>query len=165
MGRLTLTVLAAFVRFMAWLFAVVSVITIAAAPIVCITKVPARFVVMDSGNGTNDTTAWGLTYVGWSGAAIALAEVIAVVWALAASRSRKIHWRVAGHLALILWAGLWTLGAFHVFSDGTFSLIYVLPVFLACTLLRAALDPVTRRGWGHPPLSTPCHADCPPVAP
>jgi len=143
MGKVILTVLAAFVRFAAWFFAVATALWVSLISILCIVQPQGLHCIMAQSDDTTLTTSWGLTYQGWPGAIIAGAEVIVIVAALVASKTRKPAWRFIGHPVLVLWAGLWTVNAFRVLDDGTLGLIYILPVFLVCTACRAALDPVT----------------------
>lgn len=125
---------------MAWFFAVASALWVGFVSILCLAHPQELHCIMaTSVNGTL-TISWALTYQGWRGVLLALAEVMVVVWALLTSRARKTIWRFIGHFVLISWVGLWTVNAFRVFSDGTLGLIYILPIFLICTCIRAALD-------------------------
>ena len=89
------------------------------------------------------TDAWGLTYLGRGGTVLALVELVMLVGALWASRTRARALRSLGHLVLILWAGLWMANAFYVFADGEFGLIYLMPLLFLCTCLRAGQDLIT----------------------
>jgi hypothetical protein len=137
MDKVIMKILVFFVRFCVWFFVVMTVISVSFASIACVVYPDSQNRIMASGGGANVISAWGLTYSGWGGAVLGMAEVIIVVWALLASRTRKVVYRRTGHIILILWAGLWAANAFYVFGDGTFGLIYVMPFFLLCTCLRA----------------------------
>jgi hypothetical protein len=138
MIRMFLQILARLGRFFAWLFAVGTVALLGVfwmLPI-WVQRADRRPAIMTDGR----TNSWGLTYFGWRGTVLALAEFILVAGALWASRTRHRASRSIGHLVLILWAGLWVVNAFRVFADGTFGLIYIMPFFFVCTCIRAALD-------------------------
>jgi hypothetical protein len=124
------------VCFLAWFFAVGTVLAVCWAFLSCMGN-------PDSHNGMMSSEiddAWGLTYTGRHGAPLALAEAVIVVLALWASRTRKATYRPIGHLILILWAALWMANAFYVLGDGTFNLIYVMSFLFLCTCLRVILD-------------------------
>ena len=128
------------VRFCVWFFVVMTVISVSFATIACVVEPDSQQRIMACGDGVKTISAWGLTYTGWGGAVLGMAEVIIVVWALWASRARRTVYRRIGHIILVLWAGLWAANAFYVFGDGTFGLIYVIPFFLLCTCVRALLS-------------------------
>lgn len=133
-----LPILARLVRSLAWLFAV-GTATLIGYCWVLLTFLPhpgRHCTIMSCGS----TDAWGLTYLGWRGAVLTLVELVLVVGASCAARTRSRVFRSIGHLVLILWAALWTANAFYVFADGTFGLVYVMPFFFACTCVRAMLD-------------------------
>ena len=136
--KVLLPVLAWLARFIAWLFAVgtVTVLGVWWIRLIFVQRSERHSTMMTDGL----TDAWGLTYVGGGGVILGLAEFVLVVGALWASTTRHVVCRAVGHLILILWAGLWMGNAFYVFADGSFGLIYVLPLCFLCTCLRAALD-------------------------
>jgi hypothetical protein len=103
----------------------------------CIVKPDSTHRIMGSSVAGVVKSSWALTYSGWPGALLALAQLITVVAALWASTTRKTPHRQIGHLILILWAALWTVNAFRVFPDGDFNLIYWMPLALLCTCIRA----------------------------
>lgn len=135
MGKTTWKIVTGSVRFCAWFFAVATVLTVCLVVVSSADNPNPHATIMSSG-----ADAWGLTYIGRPGMLLALAQTVAVTWALWASRARKPALRLIGHTLLILWSALWTANAFYVFGDGTFNLIYIMPFFLLCTCLRAALD-------------------------
>jgi hypothetical protein len=149
MLRVALKVLVWPARIFAWLFAVTTTIGVAGAMILCIVKPDSTHRIMGMSVGGVVKSSWALTYVGWPGALLALAQVVALSGSLWASTTRKSPHRHLGHLVLIFWAALWTINAFRVFPDGDFNLIYWMPFSLLCTCIRAAanLSPNT----GHAP--------------
>ena len=137
--QISLKILVFFVRFFVWFFVITTVMSVGFASIGCAVYPDSQQRIMASGGGDNVISSWGLTYTGWGGAALGAVQVIVVLWALRASRTRKVAYRRTGHIILILWAGLWTANAFYVFGNGTFGLIYVMSFFLLCTCVRALL--------------------------
>jgi hypothetical protein len=138
MIKVLLQILARLGRFFAWSFALGTTVLLGVfwmLPLF-VHRADRRPAIMTDGR----TNSWGLTYLGWRGAVLALVEFILVAGALWASGTRQLASRSIGHLVLILWAGLWMVNAFRVFADGTFGLIYIMPFFFLCTCLRAALD-------------------------
>lgn len=140
MTGIILKVLQWLARIFAWLFAVMTVIGVVGAMVLCIIHPDSTHRIMGMSVGGVVKSSWALTYAGWPGAILALGEVIAVVAGLWASTTRKTPHRHLGHLVLILWASLWTINAFRVFPDGDFNLIYWMPFALLCTCIRAAAN-------------------------
>ncbi len=127
-------------RLLTWIFVVTSMILVGWGLLSCMRGGSSTFRIMATEGGGHDRNAVGLTYVGWSGALLSLAQMTVVVWAMWASRNRKVVFRSIGHLILIAWAGLWTANAFHVFGDGEYGLVHVLPVFFVSMCIGAILD-------------------------
>ena len=136
MFKVLLQILICLVRFFTWFFAIGTFLAVCWMFLMCVRDMDSHCTMMSNGI----TQAWGLTYTGWGGAILSLVEAILVVGALCVSRTRHLAYRSLGHLILILWAGMWLVNAFSVFADGTFRLIYIMPLFFLCTCLRAALD-------------------------
>ena len=129
------------VRLFVWFFVLTTALSVTLAMLSCVVYPDSQNRIMCTGGGDNIKSAWGLTYYGWGGAVLAFVQVAVVLSALWASMRWKTAYRRAGHIVLILWAGLWAVNAFYIFGDGTFNLIYVLPFFLLCTCIRAVM------GW------------------
>ena len=122
-----------------WFFVLTTALSVTLAMLSCVVYPDSQNRIMCTGGGDNIKSAWGLTYYGWSGAVLAFVQAVVVVSALWASRHRKMVYRRAGNVVLILWAGLWAANAFYIFGNGKFNLIYVIPFFLLCTCIRAVM--------------------------
>lgn len=92
---------------------------------------------------------WGLAYDGLAGTGLALAQGVLVAAAAIFSLRRRWLPRAGGHVLLVGWATLWTLGLIGLaaFDRGPESLLQAAAMFgfLGCTVYRAAAGIGPRR--------------------
>lgn len=89
-----------------------------------------------------DHTGLGMSYVGYGGTALVMAEAIAVLAAIVMSVLPAATPRRIGHVLLVAWAALWLGNAIYVSQFG-FSALWAMLIasfsfLLLCTLARAA---------------------------
>lgn len=120
----------------AWFFVIATLLTIILIVVTDFNQPDTVDRIMATGDGVNIKSAWGLTYPGRAGQLMAVLQVILVIAALWTSTSRFSSIRRIGLVALVIWAGLWTMNAFYVFPDGRFGLVPATIFFFICTLAR-----------------------------
>ena len=120
----------------AWFFAIATILSLILIIVIDFNKPDAVGRIMSTGDGINIKSAWGLTYAGRTGHLLAALQIILIAAALWASTSGFSSIRRIGLIALVAWAGLWTLNAFYVFPDGEFLLVFQTVFFFICTFAR-----------------------------
>lgn len=131
----------------AWLFIVVSLLTLAGA-FIALTSGVQSVALLNVSAGGQMHTAPGLTYSGAAGGMLIFFEAAVVVAATVATFFKRDKHRRIGHIALIAWAALWLFSSYSLASiDGEIDILaqsLMMSVLGTCTVYRAY------RGWNTP---------------
>lgn len=95
-------------------------------------------------------TAWGLTYHGTAGSILLWTQIILVTLAVLGTLLPIRKARRLGHMVLIVWAGMWTIGAWKLALVQPFSwgiTAGVVTVLFGCTLSRAFIGRRATPRW------------------